>query len=58
MAVKEGESLSKIANPVIGNIHPIAGIRRTVTCMANTGYLSSIAFQSAILVRLTKGKEK
>ena len=58
MAAKEGDSLSKIVTPAIGNIRPIAGIRRTMTCMANTGYPSSIAFQSAILARLTGGKEK
>lgn len=34
IAVIEGEGLSVIGDLVTGKIHPIAGISRTVTCLA------------------------
>lgn len=34
IAVIEGESLNEIGDLVTGKIHPIAGISRTVTCLA------------------------
>ena len=34
IAVVGGESLSEIGDLVTGKIHPIAGISRTVTCLA------------------------
>ena len=34
IAVIEGESLNDIGELVTGKIHPIAGISRTVTCLA------------------------
>ena len=34
IAVIEGESLGDIGDIVTGKIHPIAGISRTVTCLA------------------------
>ena len=34
IAVAEGESLNDIGDLVTGKIHPIAGISRTVTCLA------------------------
>jgi DNA-binding Lrp family transcriptional regulator len=34
IAIIEGESLNDIGDLVTGNIHPIAGISRTVTCLA------------------------
>jgi len=34
IAVVEGESLNEIGDLVTGKIHPIAGISRTVTCLA------------------------
>ena len=34
IAVIEGESLNDIGDLVTGKIHPIAGISRTVTCLA------------------------
>ena len=37
IAIIEGESLNDIGELVTGNIHPIAGISRTVTCLAIEG---------------------
>ena len=34
IAVIEGETLTEIGDLVTGKIHPIAGISRTVTCLA------------------------
>jgi len=34
IAIVEGESLNDIGDLVTGKIHPIAGISRTVTCLA------------------------
>ena len=34
IAVIEGESLNDIGDIVTGKIHPVAGISRTVTCLA------------------------
>jgi len=34
IAIIEAESLNDIGNLVTGKIHPIAGISRTVTCLA------------------------
>jgi len=34
IAIIEGESLNDIGDLVTGEIHPIAGISRTVTCLA------------------------
>lgn len=34
IAIVEGESLNDIGDIVTGKIHPIAGISRTVTCLA------------------------
>ena len=34
IAIVEGESLNEIGDIVTGKIHPIAGISRTVTCLA------------------------
>jgi len=34
IAIVEGERLNEIGDIVIGKIHPIAGISRTVTCLA------------------------
>ena len=34
IVVIEGETLSEIGELVTGKIHPIAGISRTVTCLA------------------------
>ncbi len=34
IAVIEGENLNDIGDLVTGKIHPIAGISRTVTCLA------------------------
>ncbi len=34
IAIVEGESLNEIGDLVTGKIHPIAGISRTVTCLA------------------------
>jgi len=34
IAIVEGESLNNIGDLVTGKIHPIAGISRTVTCLA------------------------
>ncbi len=34
IAVVEGESLNEIGDLVTGKIHPVAGISRTVTCLA------------------------
>ena len=34
IAILEGESLNDIGDLVTGKIHPIAGISRTVTCLA------------------------
>ena len=34
IAIIEGESLNDIGDIVTGKIHPIAGISRTVTCLA------------------------
>jgi DNA-binding Lrp family transcriptional regulator len=34
IAILEGESLNDIGDVVTGKIHPIAGISRTVTCLA------------------------
>jgi len=34
IAVIHGETLNDIGDLVTGNIHPIAGISRTVTCLA------------------------
>ena len=34
IAIIEGESLNDIGDLVTGKIHPIAGISRTVTCLA------------------------
>jgi len=34
IAIIEGESLNEIGDLVTGKIHPIAGISRTVTCLA------------------------
>jgi len=34
IAVVEGENLNDIGDIVTGKIHPIAGITRTVTCLA------------------------
>lgn len=37
IAIIEGESLNDIGDLVTGKIHPIAGISRTVTCLAIRG---------------------
>jgi DNA-binding Lrp family transcriptional regulator len=37
IAIMEGESLNDIGDLVTGNIHPIAGISRTVTCLSIKG---------------------
>jgi len=37
IAIVEGESLNDIGDLVTGKIHPIAGISRTVTCLAIRG---------------------
>jgi DNA-binding Lrp family transcriptional regulator len=37
IAIMEGDSLNDIGDLVTGNIHPIAGISRTVTCLAIKG---------------------
>jgi len=37
IAIIEGESLNDIGDLVTGKIHPIAGISRTVTCLALGG---------------------
>jgi len=34
IAIIEGETLNEIGDLVTGKIHPIAGISRTVTCLA------------------------
>ena len=34
IAIVEGDSLNNIGDLVTGQIHPIAGISRTVTCLA------------------------
>ena len=34
IAITEGETLNDIGDIVTGKIHPIAGISRTVTCLA------------------------
>jgi DNA-binding Lrp family transcriptional regulator len=34
IAIVERDSLNEIGNLVTGSIHPIAGISRTVTCLA------------------------
>ncbi len=34
IAIIEAETLSDIGNIVTGKIHPVAGISRTVTCLA------------------------
>jgi len=34
IAIIEGESLNDIGDIVTGKIHPVAGISRTVTCLA------------------------
>jgi DNA-binding Lrp family transcriptional regulator len=34
IAIIEGESLNDVGDLVTGKIHPIAGISRTVTCLA------------------------
>ncbi len=34
IAIIEGENLNDIGNLVTGKIHPVAGISRTVTCLA------------------------
>jgi len=34
IAIVEGETLNDIGDLVTGKIHPIAGISRTVTCLA------------------------
>ncbi len=34
IAIIEGENLNDIGDLVTGSIHPIAGISRTVTCLA------------------------
>jgi len=34
IAIIEGETLSKISDLVTDKIHPLAGITRTVTCLA------------------------
>ena len=34
IAIIEGENLNNIGDLVTGKIHPIAGISRTVTCLA------------------------
>ena len=34
IAVIQGETLNEIGDTVTGKIHPIAGISRTVTCLA------------------------
>ena len=38
IATLEGESLNKIGDIVTARIHPIAGISRTVTCLAVRSY--------------------
>ena len=40
IAVIEGESLNDIGDLVTGKIHSIAGISRTVTCLARQGTAS------------------
>ena len=37
IAIIEGESLNDIGDLVTGKIHPVAGISRTVTCLAIRG---------------------
>ena len=37
IAVIEGENLNDVGDLVTGKIHPIAGITRTVTCLAHRG---------------------
>lgn len=37
IAIMEGESLNDIGDLVTGQIHPITGISRTVTCLAIKG---------------------
>ena len=37
IAIIEGKSLNEIGELVTGKIHPIAGISRTVTCLAIRG---------------------
>jgi DNA-binding Lrp family transcriptional regulator len=37
IAIMEAENLNDIGDLVTGNIHPIAGISRTVTCLAIKG---------------------
>jgi DNA-binding Lrp family transcriptional regulator len=37
IAIMEGDSLNDIGDLVTGNIHPIAGISRTVTCLSIKG---------------------
>ncbi|GAH86961.1 unnamed protein product [marine sediment metagenome] len=37
ISIMEGESLNDIGDLVTGKIHPIAGISRTVTCLAIRG---------------------
>jgi len=37
ISIIEGESLNDIGDLVTGKIHPIAGISRTVTCLAIRG---------------------
>ena len=34
IAIMEGETLNDVCDLVTGKIHPIAGISRTVTCLA------------------------
>ena len=34
IAIIEGESLTDIGDEVTGNIHPIPGLTRTITCLA------------------------
>jgi len=34
IAIVEGENLNDIGNLITGKIHPVAGITRTVTCLA------------------------
>ena len=34
IAIVEGESLNDIGDLITGRIHPVAGINRTVTCLA------------------------
>ncbi len=37
IAIMEGDSLNAIGDLVTGNIHPISGISRTVTCLSIKG---------------------